>query len=292
MDITRVEILSRQTTNWTATDFLFFLFNYHHSPLVKTSNVCVHWRLILSSFLWQCVAVGCRSATSSRGPRWAHCCRWRIGCNGSLRALKPCDPEEASLLHQQTVCTGSCSHFHHPLWCNQPGHITSPRQHNHSQMRSLMITWRWIQLPICLSSVAARSLPSQIHFVVFRWRELFALEPALGRCALRLPPLNRCSRRGLLMRWTAFLLFLCHPFLCVQVCSALSYSQQLLNVFGESWSGKVDFAFFSIPSHKPETEKKTLSIKLWSHASSLLRHIRAQSTKLNGWLDGKREEWG
>lgn len=76
----RVDWSFVETTNWTAT--YFFLLS---SPLVKVSSVCIHWQLILSSWLWQYDRGRDAQQGSSLSPLL------QMEGRVQLRALKPCD---------------------------------------------------------------------------------------------------------------------------------------------------------------------------------------------------------
>lgn len=52
---------------------------------------------------------------------------------------------------------------------------------------------------------------------------------------------------------------------------------------------KLTLHFFPPLYTDQKLKKKTLSIKLWSHASSLLRHIRAQN-KTDDWMEKRKNE--
>lgn len=154
-------------------------------------------------------------------------------------------------------------------------------QHNQSPVRTLMITWRLIQLPVaCPGSLLNHFLPRSI--CGFRMMGVvFFGASSLEMCS-RLPPLNRCSRRSLLTRQTVFLLFLFAPssaYRCVQLSNLKSCWFSLAATEVE----KLTLHFLLL--HTDQKLKKTLLIKLWSHASCPVRHQTSEhKTKLLiGW---------
>lgn len=227
-----------------------------------------------------------------------------------LRALKPCDREEAGHLSStlSTVRGVSHSHFQEPLevaiWIfhflfhfhspvivfplRKRGSFSSASlQHNQSAVRTLMITWRLIQLPVaCPGSLLNHFLPRSI--CGFRMMGVvFFGASSLEMCS-RLPPLNRCSRRSLLTRQTVFLLFLFAPssaYRCVQ----LSYLKSCWFSLAATEVEKLTLHFLLLHTDqklKKNPFNKTVESCQQPHETS---DLRAQNKTVDWMENGKNE---